>query len=77
MTTAGRLEIGKDIILEKGEKLLTFKNKFNGELVYSTTKYENVTLDGKEFVPVFRRPISPKDRRFNYIAADAIEKVVF
>lgn len=70
-----RLEIGKDIFLEKGERLLTFKNKFNGEIVYSTNLYENVYRDGKTFIPVFRKPFNPKERRINLIAADAVERV--
>lgn len=75
MKTTAKLEIGKDIILAKGEKLHTYKNKFSGEIVYSTSKYEHVWSDGKEFIPVFKRPISPKERRVNLMAADAVERV--
>jgi hypothetical protein len=78
MTTknsTGRLEIGKDIHLEKGERLLTFKNKFNGELMYSTSKYQIVNREGRDFIPVFKKPFTPKDRRVNLIAMDAIERI--
>ena len=70
-----RLEIGKDIHLDKGERLFTFKNKINGEILYSTSRYEKVSRDGKDFIPVFKKPFTPKDRRVNLIAADAIERV--
>ena len=53
MTTTPRLEIGKDILLEKGEKLFTFRNKVNGEILYSSSKYEVVNRDGKNFIPIF------------------------
>lgn len=74
-TTTGKLEIGKDILLEKGERLLTFKNKFTGEIVYSTNRYEIMTRDGRDFIPVFKKPINPRDRRVNYMAMDSIERI--
>jgi hypothetical protein len=70
-----RLAVGKDILLEQGERLFTFKNKFNGDILYSTSKYEVENINGKEFIPVFRKPLNPRDRRVNLIAMDAIEKV--
>ena len=74
MTTV-KLEIGKDIILAKGEKLLTYKNKITGEIVYSTSKYTHVWADGKEFIMVFRKPAVPNGRRVNLMAADSLERV--
>ena len=73
--STGKLEIGKEIYLERGEKLLIFKNKFNGEIVYSTTKYELVNREGRDFLPVFKKPNSPKERRVNLIAMDAVDRV--
>jgi hypothetical protein len=70
-----KLEIGKDIFLAKGEKLLTFKNKITGEIVYSTTKYVNQIIQGKEFIPVFKRPSTPKERRVNLISLEALERL--
>lgn len=75
MTITSKLEIGKDIILERGEKLLTYKNKITGEIVYSTSKYSTQNIQGKDFLPVFKKPKSPKERRVNLIALDAIERV--
>lgn len=70
-----KLEIGKDIVLEKGEKLLTYRNKVTGEFVYSTSKYDHVWSDGKEFILVFRKPAVPTGRRVNLMAADSLERV--
>jgi len=70
-----RLAVGKDILLEQGERLFTFKNKFNGDILYSTSKYQVENINGKEFIPVFKKPLNAKDRRVNLIAMDAIEKV--
>jgi hypothetical protein len=75
ITTDVELIDGKDIILEKGEKILTFKNKVTGEIVYSTTKYKTQNIQGKDFIPVFKKPFNPKDRRVNLIAMDAIDRV--
>lgn len=75
ITDTVRLAVGKDILLDHGERLFTFKNKFNGDILYSTSKYQVENINGKEFIPVFRKPLNPKDRRVNLIAMDAIEKV--
>lgn len=75
ITDTARLAVGKDILLEQGERLFTFKNKFNGDILYSTSKYQVENINGKEFIPVFKKPLNPKDRRVNLIAMDAIEKV--
>jgi hypothetical protein len=77
-TMTARLEVGKDIILQKGERLVTYKNKITGEYVYSTSLYTSVYREGKEFIPVFKvtiKPLEIKNRRVNLIAADAIERV--
>ena len=70
-----KLVDGKDIHLEKGERLFTFKNKITGEIVYSTSKYATQNIQGKDFIPVFKKPFNPKERRVNLIATDAIERV--
>ena len=72
-TVGVKLVDGKDIHLEKGERLSTFKNKFTGEIVYSTSKYTTQNINGKDFIPVFKKPFNPKERRINLIAMDAIE----
>lgn len=75
-TVGVKLVDGKDIHLEKGERLSAFKNKFTGEIVYSTSKYTTQNINGKDFIPVFKKPFNPKERRVNLIAMDAIERVV-
>ena len=75
ITDTVRLAVGKDILLEQGERLFTFRNKFNGDILYSTSKYQVENINGKEFIPVFKKPLNPRDRRVNLIAMDAIEKV--
>jgi len=74
-TVGVKLVDGKDIHLEKGERLSTFKNKFTGEIVYSTSKYTVQNINGKEFIPVFKKPFNPKERRVNLISMDAIEHI--
>jgi hypothetical protein len=66
---------GKDIFLERGEKIFTFKNKITGEILYSTNKYSMQNIQGKDFIPVFKKPSNPKDRRVNLILMDAIDRV--
>lgn len=70
-----KLVDGEDVHLERGERLSTFKNKFTGEIVYSSNKYETKNIQGKEFIPIFKKPSNPKDRRVNLIALDALDKV--
>jgi hypothetical protein len=70
-----KLVDGKDIHLERGERLFTFKIKITGEIVYSTSKYTTQNIQGKDFIPVFKKPYNPKDRRVNLIAIDAIERM--
>ena len=76
-TNSIKLKIGEDIILDKGERILTFKNKINGLIYYSTTKYKPVALGGGKglFMPVFEKPASPNQRRISYISMDAIERL--
>jgi phosphoenolpyruvate carboxylase len=62
------------IPLAKGEKLLTFKNKINGIVYYSTTQYKPVVRDGQEFLPVFQRPAPVNARQILLIAKSALEK---
>ena len=70
-----KLMIGKDILLDKNEKLITFRNKINGDIFYSTSKYSPVIRDGQEFLPVFQKSAPPKERRINFMALSALEKV--
>ena len=72
-----KLKIGTDIVLDRGERLLTFKNKINGLIYYSTTAYKPIQMNsgGGLFLPVFEKPSSPTQRRISYISMDAIERL--
>ena len=67
--------IGTDILLDKGERLFTYKTKISGEIYYSTSKYKNNFIDGTEFLTVFTKPRTPKERRTMMIRADALERI--
>lgn len=78
MTTkiqATRLQDGKGIVLEKGERLATYKNIITGDILYSTNKYEKTEIQGKEFLPVFKKPTNPRQRRVNLISLDSLERI--
>jgi len=70
-----KLTIGKDIALAKGEKLQTYRNRINGEVLYSTNMLGSKTIDGVEFLMVFPKPKSPRDRRVNLMKKDQLERV--
>ena len=50
MDSKMKLTIGKDIILDKNERLSTYRNKINGIIYYTTSKYNPVFHDGEEFL---------------------------
>lgn len=70
-----KLTIGKDISLVKGEKLQTYRNRINGEIVYSTNKYTSKTIDGVEFLMVFPKPKTPSARKVNLMKKDQLERI--
>ena len=70
-----RLKIGVDIVLDKGERLITYRNKINGSIVYSTSKSEKTERDGKVFVTVFEKPVLPNLRRNFLMSLDALERI--
>ena len=70
-----KLTIGKDIILAKNEKLYTYRNKINGTIYYSTNRYRSTIREGVEFLPVFEKPRHPTERRVNFIAISALERM--
>ena len=70
-----KLTVGKDITLLDGEKLLTYRNRINGEILYTTNKYNPKVIDGVEFMMVFTKPTSPKNRRECWMRKDTLERV--
>ena len=63
------------IPLRKGEKLLTFKNKINGIVYYSTNRYKPVIHEGQEMLPVFQRAAPPNARHLLLVSKAALERV--
>lgn len=70
-----KLMIGKDISLAKGEKLQTYRNRINGEILYSTNRCGIKVIDGVEFLEVFPKPKIPSERRVNLMKKDQLERV--
>ena len=65
----------KNTNANKAERILTFKNKFTGDLVYSSNLYTSKIIDGVEFVLVFPKPAAPEARRTNWMKRDNLELV--
>jgi hypothetical protein len=63
------------IPLRKGEVLLTFKNKINGIIYYSTNRYKPVFHEGQEMLPVFQRAAPPNARHLLLVSKAALERV--
>lgn len=70
-----KLENGKDILLADGESLTTFINVMTNETVYSSNMYQPHYIDGTEYLAVFPKPISPKNRRVGFVKKDALKRV--
>ena len=62
-------------IPDKKERIITFKNKFTGEFVYSSNLYNSKIIDGAEFVLVFTKPAAPEVRRTNWMKRENLELV--
>jgi len=62
------------IPLARGEKLLTFKNKINGIIYYSTNRYKPIFHEGQEMLPVFQRAAPPNARHLLLVAKSALER---
>jgi hypothetical protein len=73
--TTVRLLIGKDIILAPKEKLHTYRNRLNGEIVYSSSLYNAKYIDGVEFIQVFSKPQNPTLRKVNLMKKDNLERI--
>lgn len=64
-----------NIPLAKGEVLLTFKNKINGIIYYSTNRYKPMIHEGQEMLPVFQRAAPPHARHLLLVSKAALERV--
>ena len=64
-----------NIPLRKGEVLLTFKNKINGIVYFSTNRYKPIFHEGQEMLPVFQRAAPPNARHLLLVSKAALERV--
>jgi len=62
------------IPLRKGEVLLTFKNKINGIIYFSTNRYKPIFHEGQEMLPVFQRAAPPNARHLLLVAKSCLER---
>jgi hypothetical protein len=67
--------VNPNIPLRKGEVLLTFKNKINGIIYFSTNRYKPVIHEGQEMLPVFQRAAPPNARHLLLVSKAALERV--
>jgi hypothetical protein len=67
--------VNPSIPLRKGEVLLTFKNKINGIIYFSTNRYKPVFHEGQEMLPVFQRAAPPNARHLLLVSKAALERV--
>lgn len=66
--TLPQLMAGKDIDLSPGERINIVKNKINGDIYYSSNRYEQ-EINGEKFIGVFRRPVN-KQVKINWMRRD-------
>ncbi len=59
---------GQDIDLEPGERINIVKNKINGEMFYSSNRYEQ-EIGGEKFIGIFKKPVN-KQVRINWMRRD-------
>lgn len=65
-----RLVVGKDIDLEPGERIRIVKNRINGDLYYTSNRYQQ-EISGEKFVGIFPRPVN-KQIRVNWMRQDQL-----
>lgn len=59
---------------QKTERIIAYRNRFNGDIVYSSNLYESRFVDGAEFVKVFTNGHFDL-RRTNWMRKDSLEQV--
>ena len=75
MTKQFMTRMTRKIADSKSERILTFKNRFTGEIVYSSNLYNPKIIDGAEFILVFPKLVSSDFRRTNWMKRDNLEFV--
>lgn len=72
-TQLPKLIIGQDIDLEPGEKISIVKNKINGDMYYTSDRYQQ-EISGEKFIGIFRRPVN-KQVKINWMRRDQLVHV--
>ena len=67
-------ENGTGITLAHGERLITYKSRINGDILYSTNKYRNKFIDSREFINIITEPYDGQ-RITVLINRDSLEKI--
>lgn len=68
-----KLTPGLDIDLQPGERINIVQNKVNGEMFYSSNRYEQ-EINGEKFVGIFKKPVN-KQIRVNWMRRDHLVSV--
>lgn len=72
-TQLPKLVAGQDIDLQPGERINIVKNKINGDLYYTSDRYQQ-EIAGEKFIGIFRRPVN-KQIRINWMRRDQLVHV--
>jgi hypothetical protein len=65
---------GIGITLAHGERLITYKSKVSGDILYSTNKYRNKFIDSREFIHILSEPYEGQ-RVTVLVNRDSLEKI--
>lgn len=57
------------------EVLTSFRNRINGDVVYTSNLYNSRFVDGAEYIMVFPKPAAFNIRRTNWMRKDSLEQV--
>ena len=57
------------------EVLTSFRNRINGDVVYTSNLYKSRFVDGAEYIMVFPKPAAFNIRRTNWMRKDSLEQV--
>lgn len=60
---------------QTAEVLTSFRNRINGDVVYTSNMYKSRYVDGAEYIMVFPKPAAFNIRRTNWMRKDSLELV--
>lgn len=68
-----QLVVGQDIDLVPGERINIVRNRINGDLYYTSDRYQQ-EIGGEKFVGIFRQPVN-KQVKINWMRQDQLIKI--